>query len=433
MPLILDGTLGISGVAGSAGTPSYQGTGTTTGVFYPTTTSLGLATDGTERMRIDASGNVGIGTNSANGKTEIVSTSSGTNTNALFLTNASSNASTSTSLVFGVSTAPTIRNATIRGINLGGNAIDLTFLTSNGDAPEERMRISASGNVGIGATSISRKLQISQSNATTYASDFDAVPNQLYIVNTNTTTNAYTGLQMDVGSNSQCAISAIRTGDGEVAMAFGTRVAGVRAERGRFNAAGYFKASNDASAYVAATGSYHEFVQTANSNGIYFKASNASYTGIINYIIADRNTTNSSFYPLAYYNSGASAFRLLVADSGNITNTNGSYGTISDIKNKENIVDATPKLDKINQLQVRNFNFKNDNLKQIGFIAQEFEQIFPSMVEEHHDKDEEGNDLGTTTKSIKTSVLVPILVKAIQEQQAMIEELKTRIETLEAK
>jgi trimeric autotransporter adhesin len=102
----------------------------------------------------------------------------------------------------------------------------------------ESMRIDSDGDVGIGATSISRKLQISQSNATTYTGDFDAAPNQLYIVNTNTTTNAYTGLQMDVGSNSQTAISAIRTGDGEVAMAFGTRVAGVRAERMRIDASG---------------------------------------------------------------------------------------------------------------------------------------------------------------------------------------------------
>ena len=102
----------------------------------------------------------------------------------------------------------------------------------------ESMRIDSDGDVGIGATSISRKLQISQSNATTYTGDFDASPNQLYIVNTNTTTNAYTGLQMDVGSNSQAAISAIRTGDGEVAMAFGTRVAGVRAERMRIDSSG---------------------------------------------------------------------------------------------------------------------------------------------------------------------------------------------------
>jgi hypothetical protein len=55
------------------------------------------------------------------------------------------------------------------------------------------------------------------------------------------------------------------------------------------------------------------------------------------------------------------------------------------------------------------------------------------MVEEHHDKDAEGNDLGTTTKSIKTSVLVPILVKAIQEQQALIENLTTRLNALEGK
>ena len=51
--------------------------------------------------------------------------------------------------------------------------------------------------------------------------------------------------------------------------------------------------------------------------------------------------------------------------------------------------------------------------------------------------DEEGNvtteivDLGTTTKSVKYSVFTPMLIKAIQEQQTIIEDLKSRIETLE--
>ena len=84
------------------------------------------------------------------------------------------------------------------------------------------------------------------------------------------------------------------------------------------------------------------------------------------------------------------------------------------------------------RLQVRNFNLKSDpDHKQIGFVAQELEQVFPSMVDESPDRDEEGNDLGTTTKSIKTSVLVPILVKAIQEQQSIIQSLTDRISALE--
>lgn len=168
----------------------------------------------------------------------------------------------------------------------------------------------------------------------------------------------------------------------------------------------------------------------SNQAGFYVRAQNASQTQGVLQVESARNTTNNTYYAIQYYNSSAGADRFRVADSGNVTNTNGSYGTISDVKNKENIVDATPKLDKVNQLKVRNFNFKGDDLKQIGFVAQEFEQVFPSMIEEHKDTDAEGNNLGTTTKSIKTSVLVPILVKAIQELKAELDATKAEVQAL---
>jgi hypothetical protein len=124
---------------------------------------------------------------------------------------------------------------------------------------------------------------------------------------------------------------------------------------------------------------------------------------------------------------------MFVYGNGNIVNINNSYGALSDIKLKENIIDATPKLANIMQLKVRNFNLIADQskTKQIGFIAQELEEVFPGIVEEVPDRDMENNELGTVTKTIKTSVLVPILVKAIQEQQSQIETLKSKIEILE--
>ena len=124
----------------------------------------------------------------------------------------------------------------------------------------------------------------------------------------------------------------------------------------------------------------------------------------------------------------AGAFRFYVLGNGNALNSNGSYGTISDAKLKENIVDATPKLEKLNQVRVVNYNLIGDTQKQIGVIAQELEQVFPGMVEESPDRDKDGNDLGTTTKSVKTSVFIPMLIKAMQEQQAIIESLKARLD-----
>ena len=117
-----------------------------------------------------------------------------------------------------------------------------------------------------------------------------------------------------------------------------------------------------------------------------------------------------------------------VLDNGNIANANNSYGAISDIKIKENIVDASPKLNKLLNVKVRQYNLKdNASLNQIGVIAQELETVFPSMVEEIKDIDADGNDLGTTTKTVKYSVFVPILIKAIQEQQEIIEQLKGKV------
>jgi hypothetical protein len=134
--------------------------------------------------------------------------------------------------------------------------------------------------------------------------------------------------------------------------------------------------------------------------------------------------------------SSGNAIRAQITSSGHYQSSVNSYGSTSDIKLKENIVDATPKLDEVMQLKVKNFNYKADEDKQklIGMIAQDVEEVFPGLVFESEDTetvDGEVKHLGTTTKSLKYSVFVPVLIKAMQEQQTIIEDLKSRIETLE--
>lgn len=66
MTLVLNGTTGVSAVDGSASTPAIQGNDTNTGMFFPAADTVAIATGGTERARVDSSGNVGIGTSSPN-------------------------------------------------------------------------------------------------------------------------------------------------------------------------------------------------------------------------------------------------------------------------------------------------------------------------------------------------------------------------------
>ncbi|MEO5331700.1 MAG: tail fiber domain-containing protein, partial [Magnetococcus sp. YQC-5] len=123
----------------------------------------------------------------------------------------------------------------------------------------------------------------------------------------------------------------------------------------------------------------------------------------------------------------------------------------SDIKLKENITDTTPKLEKLLQVQIRNFNLIGNPLPLVGVIAQELELICPSLVEDVPDFEMipdsnwiPGNGqtesdrpyiqhfLGTITKSVKYSVFVPMLIKALQEFHAEHTALESRVAALEA-
>jgi hypothetical protein len=123
---------------------------------------------------------------------------------------------------------------------------------------------------------------------------------------------------------------------------------------------------------------------------------------------------------------GTGTQSIFINTNGDIKNTNNSYGAISDIKLKENIVDANSQWDDLKALQVRNYNFKEGQTHtQIGLIAQEVELVSPGLVNESPDRDAEGNDLGTVTKSVNYSVLYMKAVKALQEAMERIEQLES--------
>jgi hypothetical protein len=109
----------------------------------------------------------------------------------------------------------------------------------------------------------------------------------------------------------------------------------------------------------------------------------------------------------------------------------GDFVDTSDVGLKENIVDTTDGLTKLMQLQPRKFDWKEEGKQQQvnGFIAQELETVLPNEVS-GDDYDEENPYHGC--KAINTSGILAVAVKAIQEQQTIIESLEARITALES-
>jgi len=293
---------------------------------------------------------------------------------------------------------------------------------SFGDA---KMTLDASGNLLVGTTSTS----LGNVNGTIAYGGADA---GIIYLQRQTGTDQ---LRFYTGGNRlgyvNTASSVLTLGTANYPLAFSTN----DTERARITAGGYSKFSNDGT-YTNSAGSYHEFRQSSQTEeGLILRTTNASYGGNSLLVAADRNTTNNSFYAFGYYNFAASAYKLRIADSGDVTNTNGTYGTISDVKMKTDIVDAGSQWADIKGLRFRKFKMKDDpsGLTQLGVVAQEVEQVSPGLVDEHTDRDAEGNDLGTTTKSVKTSVLLMKAAVALQEAMARIEQLETKVAALESK
>ena len=149
-----------------------------------------------------------------------------------------------------------------------------------------------------------------------------------------------------------------------------------------------------------------------------------------------RNGSSSDGTDFLQCRDNANNEECTIKDNGDLRNANNSYGSVSDVKLKENIVDASSQWDDIKAIQVRNYNFKEEtgyeSHTQLGVIAQEIETVSAGLVSESPDRDEEGNDLGTVTKSVKYSVLYMKAVKALQEAQTRIEALEAKVAALES-
>ena len=178
------------------------------------------------------------------------------------------------------------------------------------------------------------------------------------------------------------------------------------------------------------------------SNGYDYKFINQNSSPASNYsieIAAAANVDNTNYRHINVTKNSNSTGIFIVYGNGNVANANNSYGSTSDVKLKENIVDANSQWDDIKGLRVRNFNFKADSgystHKQIGLIAQEAETVSAGLIEDVKDVTEDENgqktETGTVTKELKYSVLYMKAIKALQEAQTRIETLESKVAALE--
>jgi hypothetical protein len=360
-------------------------------------------------------GNVGIGTTSPNNILHVSSAGSDT------YVRIGNNAGYDAGLYFNTSTDWTIGTDTSNS-----NAFTIGNGSSVGTSP--KIVIQTGGNVGIGETSPDDKLHVSGGNIRIYSTNN---ANHLIIKNNATGTSGVFEERIKFlgwNNNENAAIIAMGNayfGDPVNALAF--QVSGVEAMR----------IKHGKNVLIGTTGlvsNYDSHAICRDSPSGYALIVKNSNTTTTNNTVMQLNrvetTATTGGYALIYRQGDAATGtnRWIVFANGNIQNTNNSYGSLSDERKKENIVDATPKLDDLMKVKVRNFNLKGEETKQIGVVAQELEEVFPGMINESKDPDSEDE---TLYKGVKYSVFVPILIKAIQELKADNDSLKVRIETLE--
>jgi hypothetical protein len=284
----------------------------------------------------------------------------------------------------------------------------------------ESMRIDASGNVGIGTTGPSSALQISKP----YSVDADGATNKWTARFRDTTAYAanvggsllLTGIKSSAGATGNFAGIAGRkenaTDNNEQGYLgfFTTPSTGVITERARIDSSGNL--------LVGKTSSSDTVVGAA-----------ISPSGGIS---SSKSTSTNADVTCAVYSTGASTYRFYVGMGGTVYATSTTITGISDQRLKENIRDLDDGLDVVMALKPRKFDWKEGKGADIknarGFIAQEFEQVLPDMIEEWKDPAPEGEE---PYKAVNAN-LIPTLVKAIQELKALVDTQASTITALQA-
>ena len=384
--------------AGSASAPSITANGdTNTGIFFPAADTVGISTGGTERARVDSSGNLGLGVTP--------SAWSGTNTGAF-------------QLGAGYGSLYAYSNAITLGSNVYYNTGNKYFVSGVGSSAYQQLggvHYWLSAGAGTAGNTISY----------TQAMTLDASGN-LALGNTTSLSSSSGRIDLTVNGTSSSMVS-FGTG--------GTRRGYALHDGTDFSiaseTAGALRFLNNGSerARIDSSGNFLVGTTSASStSGLGWKVNN---TDTNNSYTAQVFTSSTSAYTTNHlYSTGAGAYRFYVNGAGTVFATSTTITGISDQRLKENIRDLDEGLATVMALQPRKFDWKAGKGKGIandrGFIAQEFENVFPDMIEEWKDAVPEGEE---PYKAVNAN-LIPTLVKAIQELKAIVDAQAAEIAAL---
>ena len=289
----------------------------------------------------------------------------------------------------------------------------------------ERLRISSSGDMGLGINSPSSRLHVKG------AAD-------CYVTLQAGATSGNDGVLFKNSGGTQKGALVYDTDDNYLLFNVNS------AERMRINANGYSLFKGNASSYYNSTGTFHQFQQNTNSYvGIFNNAHSTPYGIFIKYDTTPNNT-GSSFIEC----EDSSAGRFRVVSNGGIYNYSGNNSPLSDEREKKNIASSSDKWNEVKSWELKNFHYNDDadtDPLRFGVIAQQIETVSPELVVNDWEKqsakdavlDDEGNVITPAReqilrKGIKEQQMMWTAIKALQEAQARIETLETEVAALKA-